>query len=149
MPPVVKTPNLLDADSEAIRILKGSPLLREKIRRSCNIKAEAVEDLFSDVLRFLACAAWHKERITPTKLIDEAWHEFILFTRVYGEFCEKAFGRFIHHTPDSDEEANRAQFRTFESLYAEAFPGHTLFKLSKGKSTDDSTSCGGCEATHL
>ncbi|MDO9104978.1 MAG: hypothetical protein Q7U57_08450 [Methylovulum sp.] len=35
----------------------------------------------------------------PTQVTDDAWHEFILFTRSYELFCQKAFGRFLHHTP--------------------------------------------------
>ena len=32
-------------------------------------------------------------------VVDDAWHEFILFTRSYRTFCRKALGRFLHHTP--------------------------------------------------
>ncbi len=35
----------------------------------------------------------------PSQVVDEAWHEFILFTRSYKIFCRKALGRFLHHTP--------------------------------------------------
>jgi hypothetical protein len=35
----------------------------------------------------------------PSQAVDAAWHEFILFTRNYRNFCEKALGRFLHHTP--------------------------------------------------
>ncbi|AXS81018.1 hypothetical protein [Dechloromonas sp. HYN0024] len=35
----------------------------------------------------------------PSQAVDEAWHEFILFTRQYDKFCRHAFGRFLHHTP--------------------------------------------------
>jgi len=35
----------------------------------------------------------------PSPVVDEAWHEFILFTRSYRTFCRKALGRFLHHTP--------------------------------------------------
>jgi len=35
----------------------------------------------------------------PSQVVDVAWHEFILFTRNYAEFCQKSHGRFIHHTP--------------------------------------------------
>lgn len=34
----------------------------------------------------------------PSQVVDDAWHEFILSTRLYSEFCKKAFGRFLHHT---------------------------------------------------
>jgi hypothetical protein len=35
----------------------------------------------------------------PSQVIDDAWHEFILSTRIYEKFCAKAMGRFLHHTP--------------------------------------------------
>jgi hypothetical protein len=35
----------------------------------------------------------------PSQAADDAWHEFILFTRQYDKFCRHAFGRFLHHTP--------------------------------------------------
>lgn len=35
----------------------------------------------------------------PSQVVDELWHEFILYTRHYEQFCQKAFGRFLHHTP--------------------------------------------------
>ena len=35
----------------------------------------------------------------PSKVVDELWHEFILFTKQYDEFCRHAFGQFLHHTP--------------------------------------------------
>ncbi len=35
----------------------------------------------------------------PSQAVDEAWHEFLLFTREYQKFCHKAFGRYFHHHP--------------------------------------------------
>ncbi len=35
----------------------------------------------------------------PSQVVDDAWHEFILSTRIYGDFCRRAFGYFLHHTP--------------------------------------------------
>lgn len=35
----------------------------------------------------------------PSQVVDDAWHAFILFTRGYQLFCNRAFGRFLHHTP--------------------------------------------------
>lgn len=35
----------------------------------------------------------------PSQVVDDLWHEFILFTRNYALFCRKAFGRYLHHTP--------------------------------------------------
>lgn len=35
----------------------------------------------------------------PSQVADDLWHEFILYTRNYQQFCQRAFGRFLHHTP--------------------------------------------------
>ncbi len=37
----------------------------------------------------------------PSKIVDIAWHEFILRTREYTTFCHRAFGAYLHHSPDS------------------------------------------------
>lgn len=46
----------------------------------------------------------HREagRVTlsmPSQVVDAAWHEFILFTAGYRQFCSRALGRFLNHTP--------------------------------------------------
>ena len=35
----------------------------------------------------------------PSQIADDLWHEFILYTQHYRDFCQRAFGRFLHHTP--------------------------------------------------
>jgi hypothetical protein len=35
----------------------------------------------------------------PSQIADDLWHEFILHTREYQDFCKRAFGGFLHHTP--------------------------------------------------
>lgn len=32
-------------------------------------------------------------------IIDEIWHEFILVTEHYTDFCKDNFGKYIHHPP--------------------------------------------------
>ena len=41
----------------------------------------------------------HQHVAMPSQVVDELWHEFILFTRDYQLFCDIAFGRFLHHAP--------------------------------------------------
>lgn len=43
----------------------------------------------------------------PSKAVDDLWHEFILYTRDYKVFCNKAFGEFLHHTPAAALESHR------------------------------------------
>jgi hypothetical protein len=35
----------------------------------------------------------------PSQAVDEAWHAFILSTKAYNSFCQRAFGKFLHHHP--------------------------------------------------
>ena len=35
----------------------------------------------------------------PSRVVDAAWHEFILHTRGYAQWCDAAFGTLLHHTP--------------------------------------------------
>lgn len=41
----------------------------------------------------------HRHVAMPSQAVDDLWHEFILYTKAYDEFCQRAFGRFLHHTP--------------------------------------------------
>lgn len=54
----------------------------------------ALDDYFQ-----LCRKAGHRMVAMPSQAVDDAWHEFILFTRQYDKFCRHAFGRFLHHTP--------------------------------------------------
>jgi hypothetical protein len=48
---------------------------------------------------FLAHAQSGRFVSMPSQAADELWHQFILYTKAYADFCNKAFGRFMHHTP--------------------------------------------------
>jgi len=44
-------------------------------------------------------AAGRRKLSMPSQAVDDAWHEFILFTRNYQDFCRRGLGRFLHHVP--------------------------------------------------
>lgn len=49
---------------------------------------------------FIICVMANRRMVAmPSQVVDVAWHEFILFTRDYQQFCRHGFGRFLHHTP--------------------------------------------------
>lgn len=39
-----------------------------------------------------------KKESVPSQIVDLVWHEHILHTKLYEEFC-KILGKFIHHNP--------------------------------------------------
>jgi hypothetical protein len=51
---------------------------------------------------YLACLDAPGEMLgMPSRTVDVAWHEMILMTRAYHAFCDRAFGHYLHHSPDS------------------------------------------------
>lgn len=79
---------------------------------------EECEELFEQVKRWLwlgnqsKCDGFELSIDQTLCVIDEMWHNFVLFTRDYQEFCESRFGYLIHHAPATmaeDEEAGRVR----------------------------------------
>ena len=84
------------------------PGLILRLQDKVGLSPAEAEELFADMKRFLFLAGTVFDPLAPTEKIDEAWHNFILFTRDYQRFCRDYFGRFIHHVPvGPDEIASR------------------------------------------
>jgi hypothetical protein len=72
-------------------------VLRIKHRARCSGKR--ANKLFEEMKQYLASTQTTSGHRSPSKAVDLAWHEFILFTRDYTEFCHQYFGCFVHHVP--------------------------------------------------
>ena len=89
----------------------------------------SAEDAFEEALKYIWLTQKHKEdqinfpedetiphrcvMLRSMQEIDEMWHEFILFTEDYTQFCLEHFGEYVHHMPNlfdtmpiSEEEMN-------------------------------------------
>lgn len=51
------------------------------------------------MLAFLAACDYSEKPLSPSPLVDDFWHAFLLHTKAYREFCEERFGRFLDHQP--------------------------------------------------
>ena len=71
--------------------------LEEKSRLTRKESALVAEGLRQYFLAYLASG--RKYVAMPSQIADDLWHEFILYTRAYRDFCDQAFGGFLHHTP--------------------------------------------------
>lgn len=66
--------------------------------------AEAIE-IFTETLKFLYLSQTPGVFIPDDLLIlDEMWHNMILFTPEYQKFSEKHFGKYLHHVPARKKE---------------------------------------------
>jgi hypothetical protein len=78
------------------------PALRVKL--ADKLEDDRAADMALEGLRawYLACLEADGELLgMPSRAVDVAWHEMILMTREYHAFCEKAFGRYLHHSPEA------------------------------------------------
>ncbi len=128
----------------ATELNERRPLIVTKIARSllCN-RDEAVQAL-AEVIKFLAiCAEQEGGLATPSQRVDLAWHEFILFTRCYAEFCNRVFGKMIHHEPGGQPETNASQY--CETLRRYAIHFGTPPESFWGTPGNALASCGPCE----
>lgn len=70
-----------------------------------DVKEAEAREIFEETKKWLWLASKreeHGEAIfidRPLLIIDEMWHNFILHTRQYYDFCLNNFKRLIHHRP--------------------------------------------------
>ncbi len=90
------------ARAEYIRHYTFPPGLFDKLRKKhpelslkdCQLVANGLRQFFLTYLK-----SGRRFVSMPSQVVDDLWHELILYTRHYEQFCSRAFGRFMHHTP--------------------------------------------------
>lgn len=96
--------------AEYIRSHPLPPGLFDKLRQKHPQLSLKDKQLIAQALRqfFLAYLKSGRQFVAmPSQGADDLWHEFILYTKHYETFCQRAFGRFLHHTPALVLSANR------------------------------------------
>lgn len=110
-PPAFKQCSL----SYALRYRNREILLR--FADQYGVSLADAEELFTETKKWL----WLNTRADAPplvvtiemKMLDEMWHNFVLFTPEYIGYCESRFGRYVHHlpTPVGEKKRVRAAFR--------------------------------------
>jgi hypothetical protein len=95
--------------------------------------ADEGEALFTEVKRFLILSYTDSDVSWSmySARVDETWHQFVLFTSQYVDFCYRYFGEYLHHNPSNAPEVpGRPELKpsTFEGFRAryESFFGEPL-----------------------
>lgn len=108
----------------------AAPYLVEKLLKDGVVESAFDADaLFTEVKRYLVLT-----RLDPhiswqmySTRVDEVWHQFVLYTGEYAQFCERSFGEFVHHRPNnapatpSGAQMQHASFHAFADRYREVF----------------------------
>ena len=80
-----------------------APYVEERcLRKGIALSADDFEMLFAELKKYMWLVAHDCEDMQMwSARVDGVWHEFILFTKQYQNFCQRFFGTFIHHTPNT------------------------------------------------
>ncbi len=108
-----KSPHLLLSQA----ILSDNPILYEKIEKGAAVSRQEVVLLLAEVVKFLQLIDKSQQILSPSLSVDLAWHELILCTKYYGDFCQYHFGKMIHHHPGKGQADHRLQFVQCLRLY--------------------------------
>lgn len=88
-----QTPTLEEVDAYS-----SPELLIPRIAKEHGHSDEDAANLLREAKRMLYLSIKTGKTISPSKKVDHAWHEMMLFTRYYQNFAD-FIGGFIHHDP--------------------------------------------------
>lgn len=86
----------------------------KKFRDEWDVDEGQARDIFSEMKKFLYVSEIGQQQSIlieideTTQIIDKMWHHFILFTEDYRIFCDRFFGKMVHHAPFSAEHLAQA-----------------------------------------
>lgn len=123
--------------------------VKEKFRKRTGLSHSETEVRFEEMLRFLVACSLRKDKTYGMKgPIDDVWHEFILFTAKYSDFCQKVLGTFVHHRPntkDKHEQEAATGYQLYLTAYSELYgevPNEAYWPCSDVSDCDDCETCG-------
>jgi hypothetical protein len=89
---------------------------------------EVARELEQELKRFLVmCALSPDKSYGMAGPVDGLWHDFIVDTRRYSQFCDEVAGYYIHHIPGASEESSSgyvSMLHDYEALFQETPPVH-------------------------
>ena len=121
---------LADSTEYAKALAFEAPYLIEKLLKDHVVDDhDEAEALFTEVKRYLVLVHTDDTKIWEmySLRVDEVWHQFILFTREYMDFCQRFFGRYVPHSPSNAPDPKTLKkkevsyFPAFKDRYEELF----------------------------
>jgi hypothetical protein len=70
-----------------------------KFAEEHNLSEEIAKKYETELKKYFLLRVVQKRRYGMNGLSDDLWHKFILSTRKYTDFCNQAFGTYLHHEP--------------------------------------------------
>jgi len=99
----------------------------KRFQNENNVKDEDLPIIIEAFKSYLMIFTGRKKNFCPmpSTIVDELWHTFLLFSKEYTFFCKKAFGFYLHHTPN---ESVFARAGNSDNTYNELVSLHNEYK---------------------
>ena len=114
---------------DSLRTLENYDLsvVRSRLLKEGAVEAALIDEAIFEFRRFLGLVLVSDSPVMMfSAAVDEVWHTSVLFTRLYADLCEQAFGYFVHHDPELTPEPDSgmppgpdadASWRDFAAAY--------------------------------
>lgn len=99
-------------------------LIQQRFLNQYPLTQAEMEQVELGLKQFFLIALERRGKVAmPSKIVDEYWHAFLLSTRHYQLFCEKAFGRVLHHLPEAHDPVSPHRITHFSPPMVNAYVG--------------------------
>lgn len=102
--------------------LGGTGQFERRLCREQGWSSRFTARVIAEYRRFLVLSASAPHPVSPSKIVDEAWHLHLLHTKEYWEtFCPKVLGKALHHTPARADKEDKLQHAQWYAQTIEAY----------------------------
>jgi hypothetical protein len=135
-PPLGVRPEVMltAAQHRALQVLQDFDLspVRERLLSDAVMPSGWVDEAILEFRRYLGLRVVeeHAHYYMFSKPVDNVWHTCLLFSRLYAQYCQEAFGHFVHHEPAAGHDpadsaapalARETRWRAFETAYVRTY----------------------------
>ncbi len=103
-----------------------APYLEEKLLSDGEFQNKSnYQEAFTEFKKYAALSQIVKGHLGMTSVkVDTLWHQFVLFTKQYADFCRDYLGSFLHHSPHvstTPEDRKKEGIVNFAKSYQQVF----------------------------
>jgi hypothetical protein len=113
--------SLTDSQLRSLQVLQDYDLspIRNRLLHVELMPLSYIDPLLFEFRRYLGLTVITQKSMPMfSRLVDQVWHTTLLFTRLYADLCQQAFGIFLHHDPATETSPDPVQsWREFEEAY--------------------------------
>ncbi|MFT4924266.1 MAG: hypothetical protein ACI8WB_000344 [Phenylobacterium sp.] len=144
LPPTIAD---LPLEAQVNVMFEVAPYLQAKIKQHCDLGDQTEAQGLLQVLRFLALINDNTPAVlTPSERVDQIWHQLILCTKLYSQYCTTLYRQYLHHTPSDETQQNHQQFELCLQQYHQRFGQPDPWFWGAPLLVSTAGACSGCES---